>query len=98
MQIPQNNRETIPSLFVSKNPPENVRRRLQHTTHVDRISKEVRCVGNKNDDTALNLRLSSDVRELQQQAGKQANDNTDHDRASEYQQEDADTLKQAQHG
>lgn len=70
---------------------------LAHTTHVNRVREEVRSVRDQEDQAALDLRVSPDMCELQQQTRCQSNDKTNRQAAKEYKQEEPDAFKQAQY-
>lgn len=53
------------------------------TTHVNSIREEVRSVGNENYQTALDLGISSYVREFEQKTGCEADGNADYHAAEE---------------
>lgn len=65
---------------------------------MDSIGKEVGGVCNQNDEAALNLGISPDVRELQKKTCAQADQEPNEQTAKEDEQKHPDTLKQAQNG
>jgi hypothetical protein len=68
------------------------------TTHVNRIGEEVAGVSDQEDQATLDLWVSPDVSEFEQQTGRDANHNSDRQAAKEDQHEDTDGLEQTQNG
>lgn len=65
---------------------------------MDSVGKEVGGVCNQDDEAALDLGVSPDMRELQEQTCAQADQETNEQTAKEDEQKHPDTLKQAQNG
>lgn len=68
------------------------------TTHVYSIGKEVAGVSDEKDETALDLGVSADMGELQKQARRDANAQTNEHTTKEDEQENAYSLEQADDG
>lgn len=68
------------------------------TAHVDSIGKKVRCIGNEDDETALNLGHTAYVGEFEQQTRRHPDDNPNDQAAKEHKQENANTFEKTQHG
>ena len=100
--MPQNSNETIPDpVSCAHRAQELIRRSLGQqegrrlTRHLQTVGKEVGCVGDEDDEAALDLREPPHVRKLQQQGRSHTDDNANHQAAEENDQEDADTLEEA---
>jgi uncharacterized protein (UPF0218 family) len=65
----------------------------QLTGHVDGIREEVACIGDENNETALDLGEAPDQGILEQKTRANANNQANHQTAEEDQQEDTDTLE-----
>jgi hypothetical protein len=68
------------------------------TTHMNRIGEEVASVSDQENQATLDLGISSYMRELKQQTGRNSNDNSNRQAAKEDQHEDANGLEQTQDG
>ena len=68
------------------------------TRHVDCVREEVARVRDQEDDTALDLWIPSDVRELQQKARPQPDEKADDQAAEEDHQKYSNRLKEGQRG
>jgi hypothetical protein len=62
---------------------------LKLTTHMNRIGKEVAGVSDQEDQTTLDLWISPDVSEFEQQTGRNSNHDSDRQATKEDQHEDA---------
>ena len=62
---------------------------IELTTHVNGIGEEVASVSDQKDQTTLDLWISSDVSELEQQTGCNSNHDSDRQATKEDQHEDA---------
>ena len=65
---------------------------------MDCVREEVRSVRNQDDETTLNLRLPSHMRQFQQETRRQSNQKPKCQRAKEDPQKDTDTLEETQDG
>jgi hypothetical protein len=85
----QNSSETMP-VYVS-----NLTRLKSRilTGHVNGIGEEISCIRDQDDDAALGLWKSSDMRKLQENGSRHANCEANHQTAKENEYEDSDALK-----
>ena len=64
------------------------------TAHPDRIREEVRSVGDKGNQTALDMGVRGEVRVLEAERAAQAKSNADSDRAEEGEDENSHTVEE----
>src|SRR5438034_11234538 len=89
--MPQNSNVTIPVMGVSGGILDNANQ--THTRHMSAIREEIACICNQDDQTTLNLRISSDISILQAKRSPGPYDNTNEKASKEDQEKDANTLK-----